>query len=73
MNKRGRIIYAINVNCMSDRVIEIDILKGIGMLMVIIGHSFHVWPIYEFFNCVHMPLFFLVSGYFFSLNGDWGG
>ena len=43
------------------------------MLMVIIGHSIHVWPLYEFFYCVHMPLFFLVSGYFFSLKGNWGG
>ena len=41
--------------------------------MVIIGHSFHVWPIYEFFYCVHMPLFFLVSGYFFSIKGGLGG
>lgn len=53
------------------RLIEFDILKGIGMLMVIIGHSFHVWPIYEAVNCVHMPLFFLVSGYFFSTKGTW--
>lgn len=56
----------------TNRSIEFDILKGIGMLMVIIGHSFQVWPIYEMVNSIHMPLFFLVSGYFFSNKGTWG-
>ena len=50
---------------------EMNILKGIGILLVVLGHSFpdgvgsgnyrflHQW-IYSF----HMPLFFLVSGFF---------
>lgn len=57
----------------TNRTIEFDILKGLGMLMVIIGHSFHVWPLYEIVNSVHMPLFFFVSGYFFSVKGTMGG
>lgn len=52
-----------------ERVAEFDMLKGIGMLMVIIGHSFYIWPIYHVFNQIHMPLFFIVSGYFFSCRG----
>ena len=56
------------------RIEEFDMLKGIGMLMVIIGHSFHVWPLYHAFNQIHMPLFFIASGYFFSVKTvDWGG
>lgn len=56
------------------RIEEFDMLKGIGMLMVIIGHSFHVWPLYHAFYQIHMPLFFIASGYFFSVKTvDWGG
>lgn len=56
-----------------NRVAEFDILKGLGMLMVIIGHSLHIWPLYEIVYSIHMPLFFLVSGYFFSVKGTMGG
>lgn len=44
----------------------IDILKGIGIILMVIGHSgAPVWlhnTIYSF----HMPLFFIASGWFFS-------
>lgn len=45
------------------RNIAFDIMKGIGILAVIIGHieSGSVAFIYSF----HMPLFFIVSGYFY--------
>lgn len=56
-----------------ERKIEFDILKGISILLVIIGHSRCVSPIYEFFNSFHVPLFFCISGYFFSLKGSVGG
>lgn len=44
----------------------IDILKGIGILLVIWGHSslFLFNEIYSF----HMPLFFFLSGCFFNVN-----
>ena len=48
------------------RDIIIDILKGIGMLLVIIGHSGCIWPFYLAIYAFHMPLFFIVSGLFFS-------
>lgn len=44
-----------------ERIEWIDIAKGIGMLMVIMGHTFQlslVKPLYAF----HMPLFFFLSG-----------
>lgn len=56
------------------RDIDIDILKGVGMLLVIIGHAGCIWPFYPAINAFHMPLFFIVSGYFFSQkNTVWGG
>lgn len=37
----------------------IDIAKGYGILLVIIGHIYHLDIIYSF----HLPLFFILSGY----------
>ena len=44
-----------------DRVGWIDIAKGVGILLVIAGHTFWLgwsWPVYSF----HLPLFFFISG-----------
>lgn len=48
---------------------DIDILKGIGILLVVIGHSIPELP--NFSNLIylfHMPLFFYISGIFFKAN-----
>jgi len=52
-----------------SRIEYFDIIKGIGIIFVILGHmtrftSFSNKAIYTF----HMPLFFLVSGYFISFK-----
>lgn len=44
-----------------------DVLKGIGILLVIVGH---IWiipykPVIHWVNSFHMPLFFIVSGFFY--------
>ena len=55
---------------MSQRDITIDIAKGIGIFLVVLGHvpipMWLVTPIYMF----HMPLFFFLSGMFVHLNED---
>ena len=43
-----------------------DIVKGIGILLVIINHIMG-FPIISMF---HMPLFFIASGYFAKPNRD---
>ena len=43
----------------------IDILKGIGMIFVIIGHLDPGWRIETHIYSFHMPLFFWISGYLF--------
>jgi len=50
---------------MAQRNVEIDIMKGIAILCVMVGHTY--WRpdwfatiIYSF----HIPIFFLISGYF---------
>ena len=46
---------------------EIDILRGLAMCLVIIGHFWHpkvvAWGIWSF----HMPLFVMISGFLFKL------
>jgi fucose 4-O-acetylase-like acetyltransferase len=49
---------------MSLRLAVFDILKGIGILLVVVGHTF-MREIGPFILSFHMPLFFIVSGYFF--------
>lgn len=50
---------------MAQRDNTFDVMKGIGILAMVVGHC----PIPELLNRFifvwHMPLFFLVSGYFF--------
>ncbi len=66
---------------------EIDMLKGIAIIMVLLGHAVIRFPInlhevpitkamYDWVETTHMPLFFLVSGFCFSYKretaGYWG-
>lgn len=49
------------------RRVEFDILKGIGIILMMIGHwTFIPNELYRFIYSFHMPLFFIVSGYFLS-------
>lgn len=55
---------------MKKRIEWIDIAKGIGIFLVIAGHTglpevFRAW-IYSF----HMPMFFLISGYLFKVKSQ---
>lgn len=47
-----------------QRDISIDIAKGIGIILVVYGHL--ACPVAREIFLFHMPLFFLLSGYFFS-------
>ena len=50
---------------MENRIEWIDIAKGIGIILVIVGHCFYLgysYPLYAF----HMPLFFFLSGLLFK-------
>lgn len=52
---------------MKSRLNYIDIAKGIGILMVIVGHCGSLpSPITKAIFSVHMPLFFILSGYFYN-------
>lgn len=61
---------------------EIDILKGFATFLVVLGHSIIVFPInlhnniicdfiFRWLSSVHMPLFFLISGFCFSYHNNY--
>lgn len=58
------------------RYSSLDIAKGLGIILVVLGHIIpeNIWArsiIYSF----HMPLFFLISGFFPAKNDEqffWG-
>lgn len=57
-----------------ERLVHIDILKGIAIIMVVMGHMFVPYTSYldssvnQLIYSVHMPLFFFLSGYVFHLK-----
>lgn len=46
------------------RIEYIDILKGIGIILVVLGHVTQNKPLFQFIYAFHMPLFFFVAGLF---------
>ena len=56
---------------MSDKRLHyIDILKGIGIILVILGHSCISGKVYVYIFSFHMPLFFFISGYLYINNNN---
>ena len=48
-----------------ERKKYIDILKGIGIFYVILGHVTHTSFLFRYIYSFHMPLFFFISGMLF--------
>lgn len=44
----------------------IDILKGIGIILMVVGHSGAPKIVNDIIFSFHMPLFFIASGWFFN-------
>lgn len=55
----------IKVEKINERELWIDVLKGIAILLVVVGHNCE-GKLNSFIFSFHMPLFFLISGYLFS-------
>lgn len=65
-----------------NHYVQIDALKGIAIFLVVLGHSIIEYPIdlhqnavcnfiFRWLSGVHMPLFFLISGFCFSYRGEY--
>lgn len=54
-----------------ERINYLDIAKGIGMILVVIGHVDYVdESIRQYITAFHMPLFFLISGVLIRYRGE---
>lgn len=52
-----------------ERIESFDILKGITIILMIVAHTYGPnCVIWNFIYTFHMPLFFIVSGYFYKLK-----
>ena len=47
---------------------SVSIAKGIGILLMVLGHSGCPAVVSNFLSFYHMPLFFFLSGYFFKIG-----
>lgn len=69
------------ISSKNERQKFFDVAKGVGILLVIVGHMYDDYFDYSWFHILHniiysfhMPLFFFVSGFFlYKRNGIYGG
>lgn len=50
------------------RFLELDILKGIGIFLMVLDHVGWGMKIHTYIQSFHMPLFFIVSGFLYKKN-----
>ncbi|MDF0544361.1 acyltransferase family protein [Sphingobium sp. H39-3-25] len=55
----------------SGRIDWIDHLRGLGIVLVVIGHVTSSAPLHHWIFLFHMPLFFLLSGYLARPRAPW--
>lgn len=54
----------------TNRISWIDVLKGIGIILVVIGHTSKDNFMVDWLYTFHMPLFFALSGYLWSQSNS---
>ena len=50
----------------NNRIQWIDIAKGLGIILIILGHTSNNAILSKYIYCFHVPLFFLISGYLYT-------
>lgn len=50
----------------AERLSWLDILKGIGIILVVIGHVYSNRTVFNWLYSFHMPLFFLAAGWVYK-------
>ncbi len=53
---------------MSKRIDYLDVAKGLGIIFVVMGHA--QMPVGKYIYLFHIPLFFIISGYFYNTKYD---
>lgn len=50
----------------TERISWLDVLKGIGIILVAIGHIYSNRTVFNWFYSFHMPLFFMAAGWVYK-------
>lgn len=53
----------------ANRIDYFDTLRGIGIILMVMGHIGFGIAFDKYIHAFHMPLFFFVAGYFFTIKG----
>ena len=56
---------------MRTRIVWIDNLRGIAILLVVLGHIVNNPIVLKVIRSFHVPLFFIISGILIELNTSW--
>lgn len=56
---------------MRTRIVWIDNLRGIAILLVVLGHVVNNPIVLKVISSFHVPLFFIISGILIELNTSW--
>lgn len=51
---------------MNNRYLEIDFIKGLGIILMIMGHQYYGMLFDIWIHSFHMPIFFMISGFLFN-------
>ena len=51
---------------MQERNVRLDIMKGVGITLMVIGHCHLPWLLSKMIFIFHMPMFFILSGYLYK-------
>lgn len=54
----------------SNRISYIDLAKGLGIVLIVIGHSVKTGWLREYLYSFHVPFFFLLSGMTYKISSD---
>lgn len=55
---------------MGKRNVQVDVMKGVAIILMVIGHSHISYYGTKVIYLFHMPLFFMISGYLFKMPDD---
>lgn len=61
-----------NRKLLTDRVDYIDIFRGIGILLMVMGHTNSFGGYFnKFIHAFHVPMFFVIAGWLLWLSHAW--
>lgn len=55
---------------MKTRRAEVDLLRAFGIILMVLGHVGLGNQFSHFIHAFHMPMWFIVSGYFVNIDSD---